>query len=136
MPAWPMGMATNFTLPQSARLELVDEWGVFGGLLLEPLVASEVLAETNLDDDQVALLAVEGGRVHRWGVRDCSGVDEVWGCSMSRSEEVVLGLERKYPERNAGLGFGALQISCSRILVVSWVLRDVRVSPVLSNNCI
>ncbi len=33
------------------RLELVDEWGVFGGLLLEPLVASEVLAETDLDDD-------------------------------------------------------------------------------------
>ncbi len=51
------------------RLELVDKWSVFGGLLLEPLVASEVLAETDLDDDQVALLAVEGGRVHRWGVR-------------------------------------------------------------------
>ncbi len=33
------------------RLELVDEWGVFGGLLLKPLVASEVLAETDLDED-------------------------------------------------------------------------------------
>ncbi len=69
---------------------------------MEPLVASEVLAETYLDDDQVALLAVEGGRFHRWGVRDFSGVDEVWGCSMSRSEEAVLGLERKYPVRDAG----------------------------------
>ncbi len=72
------------------RLELVDEGGVFCGILLEPLVASEVLAETNLDDDKVALLAVEGGRVHRWGVPVSSGgVYEVWGCSMSRSEEVV-----------------------------------------------
>ncbi len=33
------------------RLEFVDEGGVFGGLLLEPLVASEVLAETDLDND-------------------------------------------------------------------------------------
>ncbi len=33
------------------RFELVDEWDVFGGILLEPLVASEVLAETDLDDD-------------------------------------------------------------------------------------
>ncbi len=59
------------------RLELVDEWGVFGGLLSEPLLASEVLVETDLDDDHVALLAVEGGRVHRRGVRDSSGVDKV-----------------------------------------------------------
>ena len=89
-------------------LELVDEWGVFGGLLLEPLVASEVLAETDLGDDQVALLAVEGGRVHRWDVRDSSSVYEVWGCSMSRSEEAVLSLERKDPVRDAGWGCGAL----------------------------
>ncbi len=89
-------------------LELVDEWAVFGGLLLEPLVASEDLAETDLDDDQVALLAAERGRVHRWGVRDSSGVDEVWGCSMSRFAEAILGLERKYPVRDAGWGFGAL----------------------------
>ncbi len=45
------------------RLELVDEGGVLGGLLLAPLVASEVLAKADLDDDQVALLAVEGGGV-------------------------------------------------------------------------
>ncbi len=45
------------------RLELVDEGGVLGGLLLSPLDASEVLAESDFDDDQIALLAVEGGGV-------------------------------------------------------------------------
>ena len=35
----------------SERLELVDEGGVLGSLLLAPLVASEVLAEADLDDD-------------------------------------------------------------------------------------
>ena len=103
---------------------------------MAPLVASEVLAETDLDDDQVALLAVEGGRVYRRCVRDSSGVYEVWGCSMSRSEEAVSSLERKYLVRDAGWGCGALQISCCRVLVVSWVHRDVRVSPVFSNTCI
>jgi hypothetical protein len=39
-------------------LESVDEWGVLGGLLLEPLVAPEVLAESDLDNDEDALLAV------------------------------------------------------------------------------
>ncbi len=33
------------------RLELIDEGGVLGGLLFAPLVASEVLAEADLDDD-------------------------------------------------------------------------------------
>ena len=32
-------------------LELFDEGGVLGGLLLAPLVAAEVLAEADLDDD-------------------------------------------------------------------------------------
>jgi hypothetical protein len=117
------------------RLELVDEGGVLDGLLLAPLVASEVLSEADLDDDQVALLAVEGGGVRRWGVRDSSGVYEVRGCSMSRPEETVLSLEGKYPIWDAGWGCGAFQVSCCRGLVVSWVRRDVRVSPVFSNNC-
>ncbi len=33
------------------RIELFDEGGVLGGLLLAPLVAFEVLAEADLDDD-------------------------------------------------------------------------------------
>ena len=71
-------------------LEFIDEGGVFGGLLLEPLVASEVLAETDLDNDHVALLAVEGGRVRLGAVRDSSGVDQVGGCSLSRAKEAFL----------------------------------------------
>ena len=67
-------------------LESVDEWGVLGGLLLEPLVAPEVLAESDLDNDKDALLAVEGAKVRRRGVRYSSGVDEVKGGAMSLPE--------------------------------------------------
>ncbi len=41
------------------HLEGGNEWGVLGGLLLKPLMPSEVLAESDLEEDQVALLAVE-----------------------------------------------------------------------------
>jgi len=60
-----------------------DEWGVLGGLLLEPLVASEVLAEFYLDDDEVTPLAVEGAKLRRRGVRYSSCVDEVGGGAVS-----------------------------------------------------
>ena len=73
---------------------------------MAPLVASEVLAEADLNDDQIALLAVEGGGVQRWGVRDPSGVNEVRGCSMARPKEAVLSLVGKYPIWDAGWGFG------------------------------
>ena len=63
--------------------EGVDEWGVLGGFLALPLVAAEVPAEEDLAEEEVALLPVEGGRVGLGAVRDTSGVDEVWGCSMS-----------------------------------------------------
>ncbi len=43
--------------------ESVDEWGVLDGLLLKLLVATEVPAESDLDDDKVALLAVESALV-------------------------------------------------------------------------
>ena len=66
--------------------EGIDEWGVLSGLLLTPLVASEVLAETDLDEDEVALLAVAIARVRRRDVRYSSGVDEVGGGSVSRPE--------------------------------------------------
>ena len=64
--------------------EGIDEWGVLSSLLLKPLVASEALAETDLDEDEVALLAVDVPRVLRRAVMYSSGVDEVgretYGC--------------------------------------------------------
>ena len=68
------------------RFESGDEWGVFGGLLLKPLVASEVLAESDLDDDEVALLVVESSRVRRRGIWYSHGVDEVGGGAVSRPQ--------------------------------------------------
>ncbi len=44
------GDGYEFHLAQE-RLEIFDEGGVLDGLLLAPLVASEVLAEADLDDD-------------------------------------------------------------------------------------
>ncbi len=63
-----------------------DEWGVLGDLLLEPLVSSEVLGKSDLDDDEVTPLAVEGGQVRRRGVRYSSGVDQVGGGAVSLPE--------------------------------------------------
>ena len=66
--------------------EGINEWGVIGGLLSKPFVTSEVLAETDLDEDEVALLAVDIARVRRRNVGHFSGVDEVGGGSVSRLE--------------------------------------------------
>ena len=68
------------------RLQSGDEWGVLGGILLNPLVASEVLAESDLDDEEDSLLSVEGARVRRRGVRYSSGVDKVGGGAVSLPE--------------------------------------------------
>ncbi len=68
------------------RIKSGDEWGVLGGLLLKLLVASEVLAETDLEGDKGALLSVKGCRVWRRGVRYSSGVDEVGGGAVSLLE--------------------------------------------------
>ena len=51
------GDGHEFHLPPNCP-QSGDEWGVLGGLLLKTLVASEVLAESELKDDQDALLAV------------------------------------------------------------------------------
>ena len=67
-------------------LESVDEWGVVCGILLEPLVAPKVLAESDLDNDEDALLAVEGVQVRRWGVWYSSDVDQVGGGAVSLPE--------------------------------------------------
>jgi len=60
---------------------------------MQPLMSSEVLAESDLDDDEVALLAVESTRIRRRGVRYSSGVYEaVGGGTVSRPEKGLLGL--------------------------------------------
>jgi len=61
------------------RFKSGDERGVLVGFFLKPPLASEVLAKSDLGDDEVALIVVEGGRVRRRGVRYPSGVDEVGG---------------------------------------------------------
>jgi len=61
------GDGHEFHLPPHL-LESVDEWGVLVALLLKPLVAPEILAESDLDNDENALLVVEGARVRCWGV--------------------------------------------------------------------
>ncbi len=50
------------------RFESVDERGLLGDLLLESLMASEVSAEFDLCENEVAFLAVKSARVHRRGV--------------------------------------------------------------------
>jgi len=79
------GDGHDFHLPPQ-RLESVDEWDVLGGLLLKPLVAPEVLAESDLDNDKDALLSVEGARIRRRGVRYSSSVDKVGGGAVSLPE--------------------------------------------------
>ena len=55
-------------------------------------MGSEVFAKSDFDEDEVALLAVEGGRGRRRGVRHSSGVDEVRGGAVSRPEKSLMGL--------------------------------------------
>ncbi len=57
--------------------------GVFHGILLKHILAANVSAESDLDDDEGAPFLVEGGRVGRKGVRDPSGIDEVRDRAMS-----------------------------------------------------
>ncbi len=58
-------------------LEGGDKGGFLHSLLLFSLVASKVPAESDLDDNEVALLAVKVVRVRHWAVWYSSGVDEV-----------------------------------------------------------
>ena len=79
------GDGHEYHLPPQ-RLEGRDEWGVLCGLLLKPFVAPEVLAESDLKDDEDAMFAVESARVRRRGFRYSSGVDEVGGGAVSFPE--------------------------------------------------
>ena len=54
-----------------------DEGGVLLGLVQKLLAESKVLAEADLDDDEVAVPAVEEGWVGVLDVGDSSGVDEI-----------------------------------------------------------
>ena len=56
---------------------------VFGSFLLDFAWEVEVRAEPHLDQEEGALLLVEGRGVGRGGVRDSPGVDEVGGDSMA-----------------------------------------------------
>ncbi len=56
------GDGHEFYLPPH-RLESGDERCVFNGLLLKPHVASEVLADSDLDNYESALFSFEGTRV-------------------------------------------------------------------------
>ncbi len=85
------GDGHEFHLPPH-RLESGDERGVFGGLLLKPLAASEVLVESDIDDDEDALLSVKGVRVRRRGVRYSSGVDKAGGGAVSLPEHDLMCL--------------------------------------------
>ena len=53
---------------------------------MKPLVASEVLAESDLGDEQDALIFVEGVLVRRRGIRYPSGIDNVGGGAVSLPE--------------------------------------------------
>ena len=56
---------------------------VFGCFLLDFAWKVEVRTEPHFNQDEGALLLVEGRGVRRGGIRDPSGVDEVWGDSIS-----------------------------------------------------
>ncbi len=77
--------------PSSVFSEGCDEGGVLLGLLVELNVATEVLTEADLDEDEGALLYAEGGGVGRVSVWDPSCLDEVRCCGMSGFEQ-PLGL--------------------------------------------
>ena len=57
--------------------EGLDEGKVLVGLVFSFVIASQVPAESDLDDDEDAVFLVEGVRVRGWGVWYSSGVDEV-----------------------------------------------------------
>ena len=123
------GDGQEFHLPPY-RLTSGDEWGVLGGLLLNSLVASEVLAYSDLDDDDDALLSVEGAWVRRRGVRYSSAVDKVGGGAVSLPKQGFLGLEGYTPVRDVNLGLCAFQVAGRGDSVVSRVLGDISVSTV------
>jgi hypothetical protein len=82
VPACPIGNAMKSTLPQYRLRAAIRGRGEVRVLLVELIFAAEVSAYADLDDDEGALLSVEGGRIGNGGVWDPSYIDEVWGCAM------------------------------------------------------
>jgi hypothetical protein len=64
-------------------LECREEGSVLRGYGLEFGVASEISTVSDFDDDEVAELRVEGGRVRGGGVGYPPGIDQVRRCTMS-----------------------------------------------------
>ena len=58
-------------------------------LLFKPSVEAEVLAEGGVHKDEGALLPVEGGCVPVGGVRNSTGIYEIWRDAVAVDEEVV-----------------------------------------------
>ena len=108
-----------------------DEGGVFLGLFVELNVAAEVPAEADLDEDEGALLSVEGGRVGRGSVRDPSCVDEIRCCAMSGVEQYLGLCVWEDLVRDAAWRCGAFGVSGGNgetPVVVFGVQGDIRVS--------
>jgi hypothetical protein len=78
-----------------------DEGGVLLGIFVKLNVAAEVHAKADLDEDEGALLFVEGGRVGRGSVWDPSCVDEVRCCAMSGFEQHLVLCMWEDPIRDA-----------------------------------
>ena len=64
--------------------ERLDEGLVFSSFVLNLAFQVEVRAETHFDQEEGALLLVEGCGVWQGGIRYTSGVDEIGGDSVSR----------------------------------------------------
>jgi hypothetical protein len=77
VPAWRMGKEISSTRPQChLRAAMMGKY--FSVFFFELNVATEVLAEADLDDDEGALFSVKRGRVGGGSVWAPSCVDEVW----------------------------------------------------------
>ena len=87
--------------PSPLSFEGRDEGEVLLGIFVELVVAAEVLAEADLDDDEGALFYVEGCRVGRRSVWDSSCVDEVQYCAMPGFEQHMGIFVWEDPIRNA-----------------------------------
>ncbi len=108
------------------------EWGVFLGFFCEFVVAAEVHAEADLDDDEGAVFLVEGARVGGGCVWDSSCIDEVWCCDISSVKEHMGLPKREDPIRYAARYRGALSVTVGggeTLVVESRVLGDVGVAP-------
>ena len=81
------------------------------GFLVELNVAAEVPAEADIDEDEGALLSVEGDRAGRGSVRDPSCVEEVRCCDMSGFEHHLGLCMWEDPVRNATWRCGAFFVS-------------------------